>query len=317
MRFRTIGEDVMVAYVDRLRAEGRVCNQSLIYVSVFDNWCQERFPGATSLTQEMVDDWCAPRPTERPNSTRTRVYPVVAVLSYMRERGLTDVRDPAMPRCERSTYVPHAFTHDELDRFFAACDRYGERCSKRRAGRNLALTVPVFFRLLYSSGMRTTEARLLAAGDVDLAEGVVHITRSKGSDRHIVALHPTMLDAMRRYDGAIGSLYHGREYFFPVAERGGRSTYWVWKTFREVWDSVNDFHATPYQLRHNYAVENINSWGGDCLESWDRLVYLSRSMGHSHLESTRRYYSIVPALADVIDDLAASAGDDVIPEVAR
>ena len=118
-------------------------------------------------------------------------------------------------------------------------------------------------------------------------------------------------------DGAIGSLYHGREYFFPVAERGGRSTYWVWKTFREVWDSVNDFHATPYQLRHNYAVENINSWGGDCLESWDRLVYLSRSMGHSHLESTRRYYSIVPALADVIDDLAASAGDDVIPEVAR
>lgn len=315
MRFRTIGEDVMSRYVGWLRAQGRACQQSLTYVSVFDNWCQAEFPGATAVTQEMVDAWRAPRPTERPNSTRTRVYPVIGVLSYMRDRGLTDVRDPDVPRSERSTYVPHAFTEDELGRFFGACDRYGERRCKRRAGRNLALTVPVFYRLLYSSGMRTTEARLLGAGDVDLTEGVVHVRRSKGSDRHIVALHATMTDAMRRYDDAIGALYAGREFFFPVTERGGRSTYWVWKTFREVWDSVNGSHATPYQLRHHYAVTNINSWGGDCLESWDRLVYLSRSMGHSHLESTMAYYSIVPGLCDVIDGLV-SEGDDVIPGVA-
>lgn len=314
--FHVVDDGVMSAYRERLRSEGRLCEQSMLYISVFDNWCAREYPDEGGLTQEMVDRWCAPRPTERANSTRTRVYPVISLLAYMRARGLTEVADPEVPRAERSAYVPHAFTEGELSRFFGACDRYWERVSNRRPGRNLALTVPVFFRLLYSSGMRTTEARLLGAGDVDLADGVVRVRRSKGADRHLVALHPTMADAMRRYDEAIGRLYATREFFFPVKERGGRSAYWVWKTFREVWGSVNESRATPYELRHHYAVANINSWGGDCLDSYDRLVYLSRSMGHASLESTRGYYSIVPALADVIDGLADAGNEDVIPEVA-
>lgn len=314
-RYNVIGDGVMAAYEERLRAEGRLCAQSMIYLSVFDNYCHARWPDACGITQEMVDEWCAPRPTEKANSTRTRVFPVIALLGYMRARGLTDVADPDVPRAEPSTYVPHAFTEGELSRFFAACDSYGEGRRPTAAGRNLALTVPVFYRLLYSSGMRTTEARLLGARDADLAEGVLYVRKSKGADGHVVALHETMADAMRRYDAAIGAMYPGREFFFPVNVRGGRSTFWVWKTFRTIWDSVNESHAVPYELRHHYAVENVNSWAGDGIDSYERLVYLSRSMGHARLESTRRYYSIVPALAEVIERLSGPSLDELFPEV--
>ena len=37
------------------------------------------------------------------------------------------------------------------------------------------ITVPVFFRLLYSSGVRTCEARLYERKDVDLEQGVVSV----------------------------------------------------------------------------------------------------------------------------------------------
>lgn len=63
------------------------------------------------------------------------------------------------------------------------------------------MTLPVFFRLLYSSGIRTTEAVLLERDDVNLENGVVSIKRGKGYDQHYVVLHDTMLPLMRIYDG--------------------------------------------------------------------------------------------------------------------
>lgn len=48
------------------------------------------------------------------------------------------------------------------------------------------------FRLLYSTGMRTTEARLLRVIDVDLPHAVINIRKSKNSIEHYVALHPSM-----------------------------------------------------------------------------------------------------------------------------
>lgn len=74
--------------------------------------------------------------------------------------------------------------------------------------------------LLYSSGMRAREARMLLAGDVDLEHGVIGIRFSKGSGQHYVVLHDSMLALMRRYDAAVKTLYPGRKYFSPPEATG-------------------------------------------------------------------------------------------------
>ena len=38
-------------------------------------------------------------------------------------------------------------------------------------------------------------------------------------------------------------------------------------------------------------------------------------MGHTSLESTRYYYSIVPALANLIEEKSGDGFNDIIPEV--
>jgi hypothetical protein len=45
-----------------------------------------------------------------------------------------------------------------------------------------------------------------------------------------------------------------------------------------------------------------------------KLLYLSKSMGHSKLESTRYYYSLVPGLADILKDRTAETFNSIIPE---
>jgi integrase len=80
-----------------------------------------------------------------------------------------------------------------------------------------------------------------------------------------------------------------------------------------MWKKYNGNHATAYEFRHHYAVQNINKWTDEGFGFDAKLLYLSKSMGHSSVESTKYYYSLTPGLADVLQ--AHSDGETVIPEV--
>lgn len=306
---------LMRAFVYYRKASGRWNEASYeVNLSLFDKHCEKCYPNASELSQDMVDLWCSQRETETNNSCRSRIYPVVSFIRYLRKRKMTTVAEPAVPRKEPRTYIPHAFTEAELKNFFAACDSIPatptteEQLSRR-------ITVPVFFRLLYSSGIRTNEARMLKWEDVDLDGGVLNIRYSKGHAQHYVVLHDSMLSLMRQYDGVIGKMYPGRVYFFPARNRNGgfHKASWVQRNFNEMWCQHNSGKAVPYALRHNYAIENINGWTDVGFDFNAKLLYLSKSMGHSVLESTKYYYSLVPRLAEIIE--AHTDEGTVIPEV--
>ena len=145
---------------------------------VFDRYCEVNYPDAQKLTQEMVDSWCAKRGNETNNSCRSRVYVVYSFVKYLSERGISRVQPPEIPRKERRIFIPYVFTEEEIRLFFQACDSLPE--IPRTANVQICrITVPVFFRLLYSSGIRTTEARLLRTTDMNLEHGVLNIRYSK------------------------------------------------------------------------------------------------------------------------------------------
>lgn len=303
---------LMMEYESYQSASGRWSESYNLYLTLFDRHCSANYPAFEMLTQEMLESWCAKRDTENNNSCRSRIYPVVSFIRYMQKRGQTDVRTPSIPRKEARTYIPHAFSMDELHNFFNACDTivsYSE--TEEQISRKL--TIPVFFRLLYSSGIRTNEARMLRKSDVDLVHGVLNIAYSKGHPQHFIVLHDSMLQLMQEYDMAIGKMYPGRVYFFPARDGKRHTKQWVSVNFKKLWSQCSDSYSVPYEFRHNYAVENINSWTDSGFDFNDKLLYLSKSMGHSVIESTKYYYSLVPRLADVLADHTDE--DEVIPEV--
>ena len=282
---------------------------------LFDRFCYENYPDATSLTQEMIDGWCSQRETETNNSCRSRIYVVYSFVEFLITRNMALLNLPELPRQERSTFVPYAFSEEEITKFFAACDSMPAFPRNKNVLVN-RLTVPVFFRLLYSSGIRTTEARLLERKDADLKNGVLNIRYSKGRDQHYIVLHDSMLDLMKQYDDAIQEWFPHRTVFFPTPDDKPHPRSWVQKNFRKVWSTVSDDRrATAYAFRHHYAITNINRWIGEGLSFEDKLLYLSKSMDHSTIESTRYYYSIVPGLSDVILEKTECGFNDIVPEV--
>ena len=65
--------------------------------------------------------------------------------------------------------------------------------------------VPALFRLLYSCGLRVSEALHVQVADVDLAVGVLTIRQSKFRKDRLVPLPPALTQRLRQYVAVVGS----------------------------------------------------------------------------------------------------------------
>ena len=281
----------------------------------FDKFCSENYSDETELTQEITKKKKKKRKTEIANSCRARLFPAIGLIHYMNNHHYCSVDIPDMPDGMPCTYVPHIMSDSELQRFFLACDTIRTR-GQSIGNYNRKITIPVIFRLLYSSGMRPYEARMMETSDINLKTGIIRIKEVKGKYQHYVVLHDTVVEIMREYDQAISNYYPNRRYFFPG---NGKTEFvsqeWLSRNFRELWHSVNTSQSRPYDFRHNYAIANINSWSGDLEEQFSKLVYLSKSMGHRDLNSTRYYYAYSPRMAELIRIRTADKTDIILPEI--
>lgn len=310
-RERSCVLDAFVKYRTASNRWNPVSASNLLY---FDRYCTKEFPGVQGITQPMLDGWCTQRATENKRSLISRCSPVIQLVKYLIARGDESIHLPDMPPNPRKNYIPHAFSDEELAAFFTECDRrVGIAASREKAFR--ALLVAVMFRLLYSSGMRTTEARLLQTSDIDFENGIINVRETKGDMQHYVALHDDTVKMLRSYDEAARRIYPERKVFFPGKGLGPLSPDMLDYEFHKIWDSISKTPAVPYDLRHNYATANINSWIDSGFEFHDKFVYLSKSMGHTSLESTKYYYSLVPMLADILDRKSGAGFDEMVPEV--
>lgn len=283
----------------------------------FDNHIVKNYPEAKSLTKEMLS-WCCPRSTENGNSCRVRTTAVWNFIDYAKKRKWTDLetmRDPTNVPC---TYLPHYFTPEELTSFFSECDRYFIELSIKNKGLQGMINrieLPVFFRLLLSTGMRTCEARWLKCRNVDLKNGVIDIEKSKGVDQHRIALHQSMLTLLIRYDESMSKLMPGCEYFFPDKNGKPHAPAWESYHFGNIWYKSNTERACAYDLRSQYAVTNITKWENHGYELSGNLLFLSRSMGHKKIQSTYGYFHLTPMLTDKLKKNTESGFNNILPQL--
>lgn len=285
------------------------------HLARFDKWIASNYPDGEMLSQEMVDVWCRIREKESVNANLARINVVTALVRYMRKHGMGELKEPDRPRPQKNTHTPHAFTADELERFFHVCDSMEINEAYKDSAVN-KMILCVLFRLMYSTGIRPIEARELKRAEVDLKEGVLNIVQTKGHDQHYVAVHESMLGLLCEYDKKMEGLVPQRVYFFPNGASGHKSKEWLRSMFADIWKQANpSTHAVSYDFRHNYATTNINRWVGGGYDFYDKMYYLSKSMGHCCIEHTKYYYSIVPRLSDLLDEKSCAGFDELVPEV--
>lgn len=195
---------------------------------------------------------------------------------------------------DRHKRIPHIFSPEEARLFFFAADSLEP---DRRAGLRHLIT-PVFYRLLYCSGLRTFEARELPVGCFDLKNGIIHVIDAKGKDRD-VPLSGDVTDMCRRYSDEVEVILPQRGYFFPNADGSGPWSYncMLLSFNRCIRDagiaSPAGSKPVPYDFRHTFATECIRRWKAEGVDIDENLRFLQAYMGHANLEDTLYYVHLV------------------------
>lgn len=284
----------------------------------FSIFCSDHYPHETTLTREIAMRWAEKRPEEHVNGLLRRITPVRQLAKYMNRIGIEAYIIPAGIPGKLVQYVPHIYTDDELRAFFAEIDRCAPGPYSPAARH---LVIPVFFRLLYCCGLRSSEARLLNVEDVDLANGNLTIRHSKGHKDRNVMMSEDILHLCRIYHSKVSRLFPDRLAFFPnqSGQHYNRNMIDYW--FHLFWKKTgltNLSSGNPprvHDFRHAFAVKRLNLWVREGKDLNAYLPYLSMYLGHVHLTATDYYLHFVPEFFPLFKEKTLEKCAPLIPEV--
>ena len=168
--------------------------------------------------------------------------------------------------------LPKVLTVEQIDLLLSCIDT-----SSLSGKRDDAL-----FELIYSCGLRISEACSLKLANVHLDEKLI-LVHGKGDKERIVPFGDRALEKILIYLNEVRpQLLHGRnvaEFFVnyrgePISRKG------VWKRFKEL-EALSGVEAKVHTLRHSFATHLLS--GGADLRSVQELL------GHSDLSTTTIY----------------------------
>jgi len=167
---------------------------------------------------------------------------------------------PLAPR--RGRRLPDAPKLDEVESILDGFDGVDPLALRNRA----------LLELVYSAGLRSSEAAGLDLGDIDFEQEHVHIRNGKGAKDRIVPLGEQAAEAVARY------LRDGR----PQLARSAANALFLSARGRRLDTStLRRLMKHPHRLRHSFATHLLE--GGADLRTIQELL------GHSSLSTTQVY----------------------------
>jgi site-specific recombinase XerD len=276
--------------------------------------CLERFPEHTVLDEDIAMAWAECGEKEHPNTQIRRISPVRGLAEFMLRRGKNAFVIPRGIPAHEVDYVPYIYTKEEMAALFNAADMFVEG----RKNEVKSFMLPCVIRLLYATGMRHGEARLLRYDDVDLERGQITVGASKNSEGRLVYINDDVCSVMAEYNMHMHKTAPGREWFFSKADGTHYVSSWLQQSFMALkfLAGIEQLGVTKrlHDIRHTYCVHRLNEWVAQGEDIEAMLPYLCAYIGHKTLESTDYYLHLVPEFFPEYSELV-HARNRSIPKV--
>jgi integrase len=175
--------------------------------------------------------------------------------------------------------------------------------------------------MLYSCGLRISEAVNLQNRHVNLQEGILEIKNSKSSKDRLTPMSKSMTNTCRQYYQVLHKHSSMDDYFFMKADREPVTPNNVYRRFREIlWESGISHGGKGsgprlHDLRHTFAVHSLQQAINRGTDVYCALPILSTYLGHASVTATEQYVRLTAdAFPDIRTALDKYCGH-VIPEV--
>ena len=271
------------------------------------------------LTQPMVFKIVEKRPHERYSTQSRRITYIRQFAIYLNRKGYMAY---IYPECsihkEETTFVPYLFSVHEIERIMDAADSL----PKIRRYPQYHRVYPVLVRLLYSCGLRLSEALHLMVKHYDPQEKTILIEKSKNFKSRVIPISESMSLVLAAYlENRFGLCPEAEKYIFEapdgnVYNRGSvRST--VYSIFKKAGlpHNIEENHPNVHSFRHNFAVRAMEKMQSEGMDIYCTLPVLAAYLGHKGVRETERYLRLPDFRMDEIANANNNLVEGMIPEV--
>jgi len=298
----------MCSYVELKQSLGMKAAHAEKNLRLLDRFLVRRHAEAHDLSLPILEDWFAENLALHP-ATRAMRLSVVRQFCLYRKRTDAEVYVPdkrATPMlwpARVPRHRPYIFTAEEVKRILrVALDLHPYLSNPHRpqAFFNLLL-------LLYTTGLRISEAHALCVGDVDWSASTLLIRDSKFFKTRLVPVSRDVLASLRDYHALLDLPSGDAALALPLLQKGRRRRYSL-AGLQEVGIQIlrcaglkpESGHVGPrlHDLRHAFAVRCIERWYADGRDVQNLLPRLATYMGHKNIASTQYYLTITVAILD-------------------
>lgn len=303
-RLTSILEPFIHDFILEKRALGYKYEQNEYILHLFDEYCTERHLESLDISRDFLEDWLTQKKTEGLGRLQSRVSSVRQFLLYLLALGNSVYIPHDIPSASKKP--PYILDPEELKAVFDVID---STVPKKAWADTLRLTEErrVILRLIYSCGLRVSEACGLKPEDADFDSGTLTVRASKTHSERIVYLAGDTEEMCRDYLKNL-TLFLGEKpvWLFPASDIHNHiaNTY-VDRVFREAWMQTDFYdpnrdHPTVHDLRYTFITRVMNRWvkEGEPLDVM--MPYLVRYVGHTTFVSTHYYYELTHETYDII-----------------
>jgi integrase/recombinase XerD len=197
-------------------------------------------------------------------------------------------------------FVPHIFSHEELQRLLDAT-----ACCAGPRSKLQPYTCRMLILLLYGAGLRISEALSLKLTNVDLTAGILTIRESKFYKTRLVPMSPALTGALGDYVArrakehptqSDAALFLTRTET-PLARHTAENVFSRLRVRAGVLrQDGGRYQPRLHDLRHAFAVHRLVSWYRQGADVQRLLPQLATYLGHVHIAATQRYLTLTPEL---------------------
>jgi len=283
----------------------------------FDIFCIQNYKTVHFLSKDVAEHWAIRTSTESISTLKGRITPVRQLAIYMCKLGIKAYVLPKNNLPRSSQYIPYIFSDEELSKIFYQTDN----CHQHNEVPIRHLLMPVLFRMLYSCGLRVSEARKLKLIDVDLKQGVLTIYEAKNGKDRLVPMSVEMTTLCNNYVDKAHLFSLDTDYFFPSFDGQPIKLQNVYKNFRKFLWQAEISHGgrgkgpRVHDFRHTFAVHCLRKW---VLEGKDLNAYLpvlKTYMGHYSFSDTAYYLRLTADIYPHITTKVSEKFGNIIPVI--
>jgi integrase len=310
-------KDHIQNYIKLKQAVGYKYYTETGHLKRFDRFTLENYPNATALTKEIVLSWCSKQSYEAQANQCSRASIIRQFAKYLDSIELKAYILPKGYYPTEEQYMPYIYTVEELTKFFAETDKcqYCYECPYRHQ------IMPVIFRMIYTCGLRASEARLLKVADVDLENGVLTINHSKKDNSRLVPMSDPLIKRCRDFSKEVHPYQVAEDYYFSALNGNPMTIGNLYKNFRRFLWRARISHGGKghgpriHDFRHTYAVHCLKKWVEQGMDLTVYFPVLKTYMGHDSFEETAYYLRMTADVFPNITLIMESKYLEIIPKL--